>query len=158
MYPWIKLMNEQCPISEERVGETAVRLVAAQVLLLTIAAFATSSPLVPAVLLADFGLRAFFSGRLSPLKAIAAAGVGFFRLSNKPVNAAPKVFAARIGFLMSAAILLSEIAGAGWLAQSLLVVLALCAGLESIFSFCVGCVVYTFWVRVFPVRGASKTA
>jgi hypothetical protein len=140
--------GEQCPISEARVGEKATRLVAGLVIATAVLIFLTSSVVPSVVLIGDFLSRAFFGGRFSPYKWIVRQGIQVFRLVDRPVNAAPKVFAGRIGFLMSVLILAAQLAAWPLVAKGITGILALCAGLEAFLGFCVGCQMYTIWTRL----------
>ena len=139
---------ETCPISDELVGETTTRVIAASVLAVAVAFVATKSPWIPALLAADFGLRAFGRGRWSPIGVFAKHVVMTFSLADPTVNAAPKRFAAVIGFglmLTSTILAFTEYARTG---GALVGVLAICATLEAACGYCVGCKLYSISVHV----------
>ena len=145
---------QSCPISGDTRNERVVRIVAGFVMAVAVGS-ATLPPLIAAaVLLAlatDFAVRGFGSPRYSVL---ATLGRAVARLSLKPVDAAPKRFAARIGvgFALSAAIL--HLASLPVAALSVTGVLAVCATLEAALGLCVGCRIYS----LLPVRLALALA
>ncbi len=150
-------MNASCPISRETVDESAVRTVASVVVVATIVAL-LNAPAVSAALLGllaiDFGIRGFISGRLSPLLALARMIARTARFTPRPVDAAPKRFAARVGMVFavsSAGLYLIGSATAGFTVAAILLG---CAVLESALGFCVGCRVYA----LIPQRLAAVLA
>lgn len=143
-------INLSCPISGTQRDNNAVRVVAAESLLLalvTIVLVLVVGPgwaaILSALLGLDFVVRAFFSSRFSPLATVAKALVNALGLPKEPVDAAPKVFAARIGVVFTATATLLFILGLSTAGVVVLSILAAFALLESAFSFCAGCWVYS---------------
>ncbi|MDR0593403.1 MAG: DUF4395 domain-containing protein [Bifidobacteriaceae bacterium] len=137
-----------CPISGTQRDNTTARIVAGLTFLAAVAVGALAwlgGPLAPslisALLAADFALRAFAEPKYSPLATLARGIGSAFDAPRRPVDAAPKVFAARIGLALAAVT-----AAVVWIspptATALAAVLAVCALLESAFGFCLGCWVY----------------
>ena len=141
-------MRNSCPISTELLDEQAVRLVAFQVVLLTALAVWSSNPWLPAMLTADFGLRSLGKGAVSPLARLAALVCRLAGLTEKPVNAGPKRFAAKIGALMSLVIAVAFVAGWHAAAVTFGGILISCALLESLCGYCVGCQFYRLWMQL----------
>lgn len=97
------------------------------------------------ILVVDFAVRGFGLRQYSLLRFVAGKiNNGLFNGSSKPVFAPPKTFAARIGLLFSAAIVILHVTG--WLltAGVLASVLISFALLESIGNICVACYLYSF--------------
>jgi hypothetical protein len=65
------------------------------------------------------------------------------------IDKGPKVFAARIGIVFTAIIVISILANAPVLAIIFASVLALFAFLEAAFGFCVACVIYPYVFHLF---------
>ncbi|MCK8494644.1 DUF4395 domain-containing protein [Spirosoma sp. RP8] len=139
--------NLLCPVDGVQINETKVRLTAGFILLITLVYLLTGWVLLPVLLLADFGLRSFHVGEYSPLGNGASWIVKVLRLPYKATDQAPKRFAARIGFGFSLLILSLDLAHRSTLLPAS--ILAVFAALESVFGFCAGCYVYTFYVRLF---------
>ncbi len=137
-----------CPISMERVDERAARLVGLLVLLIVILQFTIPSILWLILLLADFSARAFYRPA-SPFARLSRCAVERFG-APRIVDAAPKIFAARIGLILSVAALLCLLIGweTGW--QLLLTIMGICAFFEAFFGYCVGCKFYTLWIKMKP--------
>ncbi len=145
-----------CPVSEEKVNENVVRIIAFFTILVVLAGVYFKSSIVIAAIAVDFYLRTFTSGTFSPLKYISKRFSNYLVASPKLVDAAPKKFAAGIGFLFTLSI-------AGLLlfhhyiaANSLAAALLICAGLESFKGFCVGCLTYTYIVLPFLSKEDSE--
>ncbi|MEA3460475.1 MAG: DUF4395 domain-containing protein [Bacteroidota bacterium] len=145
----MKLLTELiCPVSPERVDENRVRVTALGVIFIMGVFFVTGNALFPALMLLDFFIRAFTRLSYSPLSWLAYNFVK--AMGTKPVliDKAPKVFAARIGFLFTLIITAASILGFSFLANIVGVTLVLFAFLECGLNFCTGCWVYT--VVVYP--------
>lgn len=144
-----EINNITCPVSAERINENVARIAAAYVILTSIAAIVLDNYLLMALLGVDFAIRAFTNGYASPVRFIALQTAALLNVKNKPVDAAPKKFAAGVGVVFCAAIALLQYAGlitAAWVVGLLLLI---CALLESAFGICVGCIVYTLLVVPF---------
>lgn len=131
------------------VDETIVRLVAAQVILLTIVTLFTQWAVLALFLAIDFAIRAFTKFP-SPLALI---GKGISKIVNaapRPIFAPPKRFAAALGFVFSLTITVFLYFGLPISAYTTGGILLFCALLESVFKICLGCHVYN-WI-VLPIQ------
>lgn len=128
----------------DRVNENAVRLVAAQALLLAIASIVTGWIVLPIYLSIDFFLRAFTPIK-PPFALLAQQLAKSLHLGIKPIYAAPKKFAAGVGFIFSVGISALLLAGLPLAANIVTGILIVFATLESVFSICAGCYVYD-WI------------
>lgn len=135
-----------CPISDQRVNENTVRITALFVVLLLALFLILPNPVIPALLLIDFFIRAFTKLRYSPLSWLASRVVHAIGLPLVEIDKAPKVFAARIGVLFSVLVLGFSLAGLTIPAIFAAGVLTLFASLECGLNFCAGCWVYTYVV------------
>jgi uncharacterized membrane protein YagU involved in acid resistance len=68
--------------------------------------------------------------------------VKLLQLKKNLINAGPKIFAARIGLLVSSAICIFSLIGFNLTALVLAAVLALFSFLETAFEYCVACEIY----------------
>ncbi len=128
------------------IDEHIVRIIAAEVLVLTVLAVVTGSYIPALVLVLDFAARAF-TGMPSLLAALARAVVVLLQLDPRPVFAAPKKFAAVLGFIFSLFLAVFLFLDHALAAATAGTILAVCALLESIFRVCLGCYVYN-WIVV----------
>jgi hypothetical protein len=138
-----------CPVSPERVDENRVRVTALGVVFTMGAYFVTGSPLFPAMLVVDFFIRAFTRLKYSPLSFVAHHFVKVIGTQPMLIDKAPKVFAARIGFIFTSITTLGALLHLPLLAYISGSVLVLFAFLECGLNFCMGCWVYT--VVVYPL-------
>jgi hypothetical protein len=135
--------NLQCPVDFVAMNENKARIVAFFVLMLMTIVVYTGCWQLMMLLIADFFLRSGGWGRYSPLGSLADIVIRALQIKNKPVDRAPKRFAARIGLFFCTAILIC------WRLQMPLTVsvlsgiIVLFALLESFAGFCAGCYVYT---------------
>jgi len=135
-----------CPISEERMDENRVRVTALGVIMIMGAFFLTGNVIFPALLVVDFFIRAFTNLKYSPLSWLSHLFVKSFGTQPVWIDKAPKVFAARIGFLLSFIISVAALLGLPLLAYVTSATLVIFAFLECGINFCAGCWVYTYVV------------
>ena len=132
-----------CPISPLRVGEATARLTGLLAAALIGVYALTGAGAIMLALAIDYGMRAGTRWRHSPLSWLAARLVRVLRLPGRPIDQAPKLFAARVGMLFALA---SGILTLLHPPSGLVVALALMgfALLESVLNICVGCLVYSY--------------
>jgi hypothetical protein len=131
------------------VNEKAARVVAGVVALVGFAALLTGWYWLLAVLAYGFWARVLTGPTLSPLGRF-ATNVAAPRLgAPKHVPGPPKRFAQGMGAAMTSAGALAALAfGAHGVADALLVMLIVAAGLESVFAVCLGCGVFALLMRL----------
>lgn len=135
-----------CPISNEKVNERLTRLNAFFTILLVAAGFIFNSVLFPLLLLVDFFIRAFANSRYSPLSYASSGLADLLQLRKIPIDKAPKIFAARMGFVMTLVIAVLFILGFYTASMVVAGILVFFATLEFAFGICVGCYIYTYFV------------
>lgn len=138
-----------CPVSGERVDENMVRATAFGVVMIMGLFLITGLWIFPAFLGIDFFIRAFTSNPFSPLSWMGSKLVRLLSVEPVWIDKAPKVFAARIGFVFSMLTLAGTLLGLELLATISASTLVLFAFLECGLNFCMGCWVYTY--VVFPL-------
>ena len=141
--PFTPAKSLLCPISPLRVGETTARVTALLAATLISVYTLTGAGTIMLVLAIDYGMRAGTRWRTSPLSWLAAHLVRMLRLPDRPIDKAPKLFAARVGLLFALAsglLALLNLPSAPMVAG----VLMGFALLESLLNVCVGCRVYTY--------------
>lgn len=138
-----------CPISNERISEQVTRLNAFFSVLLVVAGFVFNSLLFFLLLAADFYIRAFTKSRFSPISFISHSMVNALNLNKKNIDKAPKIFAARLGFLMTSTILVLYFFQLNTAAIVVGAILVFFASLEFALAICVGCIIYTYLVLPF---------
>ena len=93
--------------------------------------------------------------KFSPIKQIATVVTSMLSAKKKPIDLAPKVFASRLGFLCALAATILFFTGnttGSVVITSLLLVLSF---MDSVFNFCVGCIIYHY--VVFPFFKPSES-
>ena len=135
-----------CPVSPERVDENRVRATAMLVVFTMGAYFVTGSALFPALMVVDFFIRAFTRLKYSPWSFVAHHFVQVIGTQAVLIDKAPKVFAARIGFILTSITTLGALLHFPLLAYISGSVLVLFAFLECGLNFCMGCWLYTYVV------------
>lgn len=137
-----------CPISTNRTNRSIVRLTGLLVALSLVTYIVTGHILIILALAVDFYIRAFTKLKFSPLSFIGSKISQLLKLNVKLIDKAPKIFAARVGLVFSLTIALLSLINptASIIISLILISFAL---LESVFNFCVGCVVYTYLVLPF---------
>ena len=141
-------MNTMCPVSFEKIDENIARLNAAQTALLLLIFLFSPWKWIILILAADFCIRGFRQPKFSLFVMISKKISAAMKLKPVFVDAAPKVFAARIGFffcfLLIAAWILEQHA-ASWIIG---LMFAACALMEATFRFCVACRIYPIVCKI----------
>lgn len=138
-----------CPVSGEKINESVAQIAAFITIVVTATAVVFKLPEILLALAADFALRAFTSGAYSPVKYVSKQLFKLSWLDERTGDAAPKKFAAGIGFVFSLAIAALLFAHYYIAANLLACALLFCAALEAFAGYCVGCVIYTYAVLPF---------
>jgi hypothetical protein len=148
----MRLKELICPISSLRVNESVVRGVAFAIALIAGLYAYTGNVYLILLLLVDFYIRAFTTLRYSPTSWLIGRVVQTLELPVVLIDKAPKLFAARVGFLFSVTILLLYFVHplSSVVISLVLIIFAL---LEAVFNICVGCLVYSY--VVFPLFGTK---
>lgn len=137
-----ELLNESCPVSGVKVNENVVRVIALYTVIITSVSLYFNLYALTFLLSVDFAIRAFTDGEYSVLRLLALKTVSVLNIKAKPVDAAPKKFAALLGYLFSINIFVFQFFEITIIAHVLGFMLVACALLEGVLGFCVGCVVY----------------
>ena len=148
VHPW--LAGVVCPVSAERARQDVVRLTALLVAGLAVAYLLTRAVPIVALLFADFVTRGVGRRSWSPLGRAAQWLAARPRRPSALIDVAPKQFAARVGGLLTLAMLAAHPV-ASRVALTLGGALAAFALLEGLGNVCVGCLMYSHvmvpWVR-----------
>lgn len=137
-----------CPINSEKINENVARANALLVAALLVALILIPARWLVALLVVDFFLRGFGPRKYSPLAQISRQLVAALSLKPQITNLAPKQFAARIGFLLSAlagVFFLAGLTTAGLVVSGVILVFAL---LEGVAGICVACLIYPYALRL----------
>lgn len=146
----MKMMKQLlCPISDERINERVTRLNALLGILFLITGFATNSIFFFIFLSADFYVRAFTKTKFSPISYVSHQMANTLNLQKKSIDKAPKIFAARIGLLLTLAITVLFLLNFYTAAIIVGGILAFFASLEFALGICMGCVMYTYLILPF---------
>ncbi len=130
------------------VNEKAARVVAGVVLAVSLVILATGAYWLLIPLAYGFWARVLTGPTLSPLGWTAQNVVAPRLGRRKPVPGPPKRFAQGMGAAFSTlALVFGLILGNRAVADALLVLLVIAAGLESIFAYCLGCKVFGLLMR-----------
>jgi len=136
-------MSLSCPISDKQLNEKSIRIGAGLVLLLAVSAIILHNIWIFFILAVDFFIRGFTPYSISPVSFLSKFIGKTFLLSPTWVNAGPKIFAAKIGFLFCLTVSILYFKNLYLPGDIVAAVLCLCAGLESFFGVCLGCHFYT---------------
>ena len=143
------MKNLVCPISDQRINEYVTRINALLTIVVVVLAFALNSVFLLAFLIADFFIRAFTEVKFSPVGFVSHYMSSVLSLSVKMIDKAPKIFAARLGFLMTtviAGLFIMKMTVAAMVVAGILIFFA---ALEFLFAICVGCMIYTYLILPF---------
>lgn len=137
-------MTEMCPISYKQLNERAAQTNAALSVLSIIFFFLTPFKWIIWVLSIDFFIRGFLDPSYSFFSVISKTILKLFKIKPLMINAGPKIFAAKIGFLFCCLISTCYLLNFPLISLIIGLIFALCAALEAIFGFCIACKIYPF--------------
>jgi len=133
-----------CPISHKKINERVARVNGAFTVLLLILFGFTGQWFIPAFLMVDFLMRSGSLSKYSPVGFSSRNIVKLMSLEELLINAGPKIFAARIGLVFSAVILLASVTGLNTTALVFAAVLGVFSFMEAALGICVACKIYPF--------------
>ena len=140
--------NAICPISNKKVDENVARLNGGLTVTLLGLFLITNNIFLIIYLLIDFFLRSAELSDYSPLANVSKFVIEKTGIKKKPINAGPKIFAARIGVVFNLAILISILFDLNTATYILVGIFGICAFLEAAIGFCVACQIYPFLYRL----------
>lgn len=140
------MKNVICPISNDKVAEHLPRVTAFYNITLMSLFLYQQNIFILLLIGIDFLLRGFGYHQYSLLNKLAIVTSKALKLKSPLIDKAPKQFAARLGALMFVAAIGFSIVGASSASIIIVAMVAILATLESAFSFCVGCYIYTYLV------------
>jgi hypothetical protein len=131
------------------VNEVSARLVAAGVLVMSLAAIVLGQPWIAVVIAYGFVARVLTGPTLSPLGQLVTRVITpRLNVTPRPVPGPPKRFAQGMGAVFSVtAAVLGVGLGLDTAAYALLGLLVVAATLESVFAFCIGCKLFALLMR-----------
>jgi len=146
-----------CPVSDKQVNERVARINAAFTVML-LALYALTGSVIPVLILTvDFLLRAADYSKFSIIALSSKGIVRYLAINENLINAGPKLFAARIGFVFSILIAVSILLNAWLPAYVLAGVLGMFSLLESVFGLCVACEIYPYVYRLLQLNQEQRT-
>lgn len=131
-----------CPISDKLINERVARFNAAFSVVLIVVFGLTQSIIPIAFLLIDFLMRSTQLSNYSLIGLSSKGIVKYFSINEYLINAGPKIFAARLGLVMSSIIIIAVFLDVRMLAYILASILGLFSFLEAAFGICVACKIY----------------
>ena len=141
-------MSPSCPISDMQMNEKSIRIGAGLVLLFAVSGIILHNIGIFILLAVDFFIRGFTRYQISPVSFISKLIVNVFAYKPNWVNAGPKIFAAKIGFLFCLTVSILYFKNLYLPGDIVAAVLCVCAGLESFFNVCLGCHFYAILLKL----------
>ncbi len=141
-------MNPMCPVSFEKINENVARINAAQAVVLLLLFLFSPLKWLILIVAADFCIRAFWQPKYSLFVVISKKIIALLKLKPVLVDAAPKIFAARVGSLFSCLLTVCWLLHLGTAALIIGLMFAVCALLEAAFRFCVACKMYPLVCKI----------
>jgi len=141
-------MKEMCPISFKQVNERAAQINAALAIFSIIIFLFTAHKWIILILAVDFFIRGFLNLSYSFYSAISKTILRIFKIRPLMVNAGPKIFAAKIGFIFCCIIAASYLLNFQKIGLIICSIFMFFAALEAIFRFCLACRIYPFIYKI----------
>ena len=135
-------MSPSCPISTRRVDSNMARIISFQVSLFTVILLFTQESFFALVILFDFLMRALRLSNFSPFEIAGKLLISGWGIAPKLCDESPKRFALYLGLVTSLFIVVFYFADFTIFATVIAIILLICALLEVLFDFCIGCKLY----------------
>ncbi len=135
-----------CPVSKEKIDKNESRVTVFISVIFMAAFIYTRHPAYMIFATTDTLIRAVFLAKYSLLSMMASRISRFFNWDAKKTGLAKKIFAARLGMLcgiMSIVLFYLDLELASLAIAGFWMFLAI---LDSLFDFCVGCIIYTYLI------------
>jgi hypothetical protein len=138
-----------CPISVEKIDSNVSRLTIFFNVVLMGGYLYTLNPIFIGIVSIDYFIRAFLKVKYSPIRFVALQIISALNLEKKTINLAQKVFASRLGVLCAVSSLVLYIMDLHTASLIIAGILMVLSTLDSVFNFCVGCLIYNLFVLPF---------
>ena len=139
------MINKSCPISPDLVNARLTRIYSLYTFITILVYAYTPFKEIIFITAFDFAIRIFIGIKYSPI----CSGIKYvLNITNyKPtmVNAGPKKFAAKIGFLFTVLMSISYILDSSLSSIILAHISILAVGAEALFGYCIACKVYSLF-------------
>ncbi len=141
-------MNPMCPVSFQKINENVARTNAALTVALLLLFLLSPLRWIILIVATDFYIRGFWKSEYSPFATISKKRLALLNIQPLFVDAAPKIFAARVGFLFSCLLTICWLLHLSTVALIIGLMFAVCALLEAAFRFCVACKMYPLVCKI----------
>lgn len=141
-------MSHICPIEGTLINEPTVRVVAGLIAVTAAVGVWFQSPVIFLFLAFDFFVRGFNKKEWSLFRYIGIKTINAISVREKLIDAGGKKFASKVGFILSAILVIAALLEIPEIVCALGGVLVLFATLESVLAYCVGCKIYTFYSKI----------
>jgi len=137
-------MTHSCPISLHRIDSNIVRVIAIQVIAVASLLLWSQNLLFALILLFDFLVRTINLKKISPFALLAKLIVETFQIQPQLCDEAPKRFALYLGLGIIGFFTLLLYFNFVNTAIVMVSILIVCALLEALFDYCIGCKIYHY--------------
>jgi hypothetical protein len=150
-------MVKICPVSERKINENVSRLNALFTFILSALFIVSGSFWFLFAMILDLSFRLVSEGRLSPLIKVNSFILEITNIRKVIINAGPKIFAARIGLMLSLLSLVFWLFNLNVAALTTAGILGFFSFLESAFGFCVACKIYPYALILNDIRLTKRS-
>lgn len=138
-----------CELPKGQVNQKVARANAFFTLILSLLFIFTNAKWIIYIMVIDFLIKGFIGPKFSPISRINIIILRILKIKPKPIFAPPKIFASKIGFIFSLAIMILFLLGLPIYSIIIISILAFFAFLESTFEICIGCWAHSYWLKLF---------
>lgn len=131
-----------CPVNFKKVDQNVVRVMAGLVCAIGVVFIISQQLSLLTLLLYDFLVRSLGYKKASPLFYLAKFIAKVLGLKKEEIDAGPKEFALKMGFVFVLISFMMLILGEAVAAVLVVAILVICAFLEVAFNYCIGCQIY----------------
>lgn len=137
-----------CPVIFKKVDQNVVRVMAGLVFAIGVIFIISQQLSLLTLLLYDFLIRALGYKNASPLFHLAKFIAKALGLKKEEIDAGPKEFALKMGFVFVLISFIMFVSGEVVVAALVVAILVICAFLEVAFNYCIGCQIYMILKKI----------
>jgi len=143
-------MSQSCPITFKQIDGNLARIGAFFVLFFVLGYLVTSMNIFLYILALDFLIRLYWEKEFSIIYQLSKILKKIFKIKTHMTDAGAKRLAAQFGLLFSIILIIEVHIGLNIALNVTAFILIICASLELLFNYCIGCKVYHIIKKIYP--------
>ncbi|HEB62561.1 MAG TPA: DUF4395 domain-containing protein [Bacteroidetes bacterium] len=141
-------VSKSCPIEYKTVDKNIIRVNAMIVFSFLLLFIITFNPMFLMMIAMDYIIRVFIDIKYSPICFVIKRILKLSGVKPHRINAGPKSFAAKIGFIFTTMISIAFILGFNVTALVISAIFLIATGMDAFLNYCIACQIYPFYKKI----------